>query len=109
MRFEHRTGAPAFTKAFEYVTDGIIYYPFLSSSLFTAVEKDGLTSLLRWNLLRVAVNCKDCKMATLFVQEPAGQSMALEYIQNFAIYCPVPPPLPLSSFGINPFVPPPAF
>ena len=43
-------------KAFEYHhnTDVIIYYPFLSSSLFTAVEKDRLTNLLRWNLLRVA-------------------------------------------------------
>lgn len=43
-------------RAFDYYhnTDVIIYYPFLSGSLFTAVEKDRLTNLLRWNLLRVA-------------------------------------------------------
>lgn len=45
-------------KAFEgfsyHNTDAIIYYPLLSNSLFTAVEKDWLTNLLWGNLLHAA-------------------------------------------------------
>lgn len=69
-------------KAFEYYhnTNVIIYYPLVSSSLFTAVEKDQLANLLRQNLLRVAQSTVKTVKWQSFVQEPAGHFIALEYI-----------------------------
>lgn len=82
MRLKNRTGTPTFMKAFEYYhnTNVIIYYRLVSSSLFTAVEKDQLANSLRRNLLCVAQSTVKTGKWQSFVREPAGHFIALEYI-----------------------------